>query len=398
MVFTVDARPLPPSDAWGCGRVPFSPLYLVSLSFALLHPGVARSSVKPPVQHIGVEHWTPANISTSANVSKHAKAFLEQEKVAEENEDFPEDLLFVGVISSPSYAAQRDYIRHGWMQSPLIGIGRPVDVRFFIGIPKSAEAQILAREQRDHQDIIQLNAPEGYGNLTAKTLGMLRWVTTYKKVKYVMKVDDDTYPNFNGLLPMLMQSTDKYSLHGHIFPCAPVLNFTKWAESPRIFNQAFYPTYAQGSAYIVSWDLAVDLGRTYYADHKRNMLHNEDASVGLWIRRDRILDPELMGVKFVDIQRTTLYGCSAGDMISMNIQSHLMPCMYEKQKRGEESFCCPEMYKRGKLDYKTQDTLLQRRQSKAPVVQLLGIGSSLRMDHVDRNLAVLNREKFRCRT
>lgn len=254
--------------------------------------------------------------------------------------------LFVGVVTAPGYFLRREFIRKAWMRNPDIGPGRQVEVKFFVGTPEPGKAAALDQEISEHGDIVVLPVEDNYDNLTGKTLELLRWAVFYKRSKFVMKLDDDTYPNFHNLLPILRDSKETYSLHGHIFACAPVLNFTKWAEKKSVFNQPFYPTYAQGSGYILSYELAKDIGVTRYQDHKLTMLHNEDASVGLWIRRDKLVDIDLKDVVFKDLAaRSTLYGCRENDVLSMNLQKQQMPCMWEKEASGARGVCCPETFR-----------------------------------------------------
>lgn len=263
--------------------------------------------------------------------------------------------LFVGVVTAPGYFLRREYIRKAWLRNPNIGVGRPIEARFFVGEPQAEHAAALQREADEMGDIVQLPMHDSYDNLTAKTLELIRWAVFYKEAKFVMKMDDDTYPNFHNLLPILRDTTAKYSLLGHIFSCAPVLNFTKWAEKKEVYNQPFYPTYAQGSGYILSFELARDIGVTRYEDHKLTMLHNEDASVGLWIRRDKLLNIDLKDVVFKDLAaRSTLYGCSENDLLSMNLQKKQMPCMWEKEASGSRNVCCPEEW-RGDYDKEAGD-------------------------------------------
>lgn len=312
--------------------------------------------------------------------------------------------LFVGVVTAPGYFLRREYIRKSWMSSPDVGPGRAVEARFFVGEPKPEDVEALQKEIDRYDDIVQLPVADSYDNLTAKTLELLRWSVFYKEAKFVMKLDDDTYPNFRNLLPILRSSMAPYSLHGHIFTCAPVLNFTKWAERSEVYNQPFYPTYAQGSGYILSYELAKDIGVDRYQDHKATMLHNEDASVGFWIRRDELVDINMKGIVYNDLApKSTLYGCREGDVLSMNLQVTQMPCMQRKEAQGQQNVCCPEAYKKDYNKEATDNVSYDQAESivtqalQQPAVQRSGPeGIPVSMVQLSLDTSQQERLKYRC--
>jgi len=242
-------------------------------------------------------------------------------------------VLFIGIVSSPGKMAQRKEIRRTWMQLPAVKNG-VVTARFFIGQPSNTTRdQILREEANYHRDIVRLPVAEGYNFLSNKTLWLLKWFAAHRNEPYVMKLDDDAWPYLHKLVPLLRAETAEYSLLGHIFPCAPVLSFGKWSEKPSVYNQSFYPTYAQGSGYILSAKLVHRL-----LSKEQKLLHNEDASVGYWIQMERHADPA-MDVSIRHLH-STLYGCKSGDFISMNLKPGGMACMHDKFKRKDEEICC----------------------------------------------------------
>lgn len=248
--------------------------------------------------------------------------------------------LFIGVITAPNKQDRRDEIRQTWLKDPLVSSG-VVTVRFFMGNPGESR-DAVAKEMNVHGDIVMLDVEEGYDRLTKKTYSFLTWVMKNREEGFVMKLDDDTWPHLWKLVPKLreLEGQYKFALMGHIFPCAPVLHGTKWAEDPAIYNYEFFPTYAQGSGYI----LTLPLVREMLAEHQSNqprprkLLHNEDASVGYWIKMDMLNTPSLK-VNYINLY-STLYGCDSRDFLTMNLWSGDMRCMRENKLSGKSNICC----------------------------------------------------------
>mmetsp|Transcript_46027 Transcript_46027/g.99962 ORF Transcript_46027/g.99962 Transcript_46027/m.99962 type:complete len:357 (-) Transcript_46027:51-1121(-) len=293
-------------------------------------------------------------------------------------------LLFIGVISAPANSARRADVRASWMKDPLVTDNVLVQTVFVVGQPEpgSQVAAALESEQQEHGDILLLPVQDTYEDLTKKTLTFLQWflgdmlgdegMVRSPGAKYVLKLDDDTYPHLGRLLQLLVTRPDSYTYMGLFHRCAAVKRIGKNAESPEDFGDNLFPTYASGSGYVLSSALARNLiesiahpsltrklldvdamkeaftsrsgdtSATFFteeapvdADHP-TMLHNEDANTGFWISQQ---NPKSTPVEFASIP-ATLNGCSGDDVLSMNLEAGVMPCMWARQQFKLKSICC----------------------------------------------------------
>eukprot|EP00448_Togula_jolla_P028679 CAMPEP_0170625388 /NCGR_PEP_ID=MMETSP0224-20130122/30730_1 /TAXON_ID=285029 /ORGANISM="Togula jolla, Strain CCCM 725" /LENGTH=391 /DNA_ID=CAMNT_0010951955 /DNA_START=107 /DNA_END=1282 /DNA_ORIENTATION=- len=264
--------------------------------------------------------------------------------VAAKHPDEEDPILFVGVYTAPTEVARerRIEIRQTyWRDKLLKRNGGPIEARFIVGrADEGGDAQnMLEKELAAHpEDFLQLPVHEGYTNLTAKTLAFLRWFSLNSRARFVLKMDDDTFPHFNAITPVLEATTAKYAHLGLLFPCAPVLKQTKWAENPLVWNHSFFPKYMQGSGYFLSAPLAQELSVRRHDQNRARMLNNEDAAVGLWIEMERWDSPSF------DVDQrhvsSTLSGCAPKDLVSMNNMPGYMRCYWARKMRGEEDVCC----------------------------------------------------------
>eukprot|EP00448_Togula_jolla_P018750 CAMPEP_0170591468 /NCGR_PEP_ID=MMETSP0224-20130122/12421_1 /TAXON_ID=285029 /ORGANISM="Togula jolla, Strain CCCM 725" /LENGTH=177 /DNA_ID=CAMNT_0010915337 /DNA_START=55 /DNA_END=584 /DNA_ORIENTATION=+ len=118
----------------------------------------------------------------------------------------PEYLLFIGVNTAPGNVLQRVEVRHSWGQSKyIVGPNPVIQYKFAVGWadPNSDDAKLLEEDNATHGDFLRLPIREGYHNLVNKTIAMLRWFALEGNARYVMKLDVDSFPNFNRIVPLL---------------------------------------------------------------------------------------------------------------------------------------------------------------------------------------------------
>ncbi|CAE8718543.1 unnamed protein product [Polarella glacialis] len=251
--------------------------------------------------------------------------------------------LFIAVITGPGYAARRAEVRASWMQDPLVR-NSTVGARFIIGHPRnSTEAASkdwtdMENEAKQYGDFIRLNFTESYRNLTVKTVTLLRWFAREGEADFLLKLDDDTFPHFDRLMPRLESELSKAVFGGLLIKCMPVLRAGKWAVQESVMPQERYPVYANGPAYYLSKGLVsrlveqnpkVDLEKLY-------LLGGEDVLVGMWLNSSVGMN------EVVDYRPSpaTFKGCSVGDVFSQNLQPDQMSCLWENSIINNNKSCC----------------------------------------------------------
>ena len=132
-------------------------------------------------------------------------------------------LLLIGVPSSPNLKGRqrRDAIRAAWMQDALVASG--VAVVCFLLSSETPQPMLskLQAERVTHMDVLLVDAPETpwiikrptrYSNGTKRGRGMPTFkqhrffqiaASTWPKVPFIGKFDDDTAPNLRLLVPFL---------------------------------------------------------------------------------------------------------------------------------------------------------------------------------------------------
>ena len=117
--------------------------------------------------------------------------------------------IFIAVISAADNFNKRSVIRQTW-QNHLkdvnsTGLMSLVGFAFIIGLTESNATQIkIEEENKNYEDIIQIEMNDFYENLTLKGAGLLNWLyRNCAKVDFVLKVDDDVYVNVRNLARFL---------------------------------------------------------------------------------------------------------------------------------------------------------------------------------------------------
>eukprot|EP00448_Togula_jolla_P037499 CAMPEP_0170623416 /NCGR_PEP_ID=MMETSP0224-20130122/29687_1 /TAXON_ID=285029 /ORGANISM="Togula jolla, Strain CCCM 725" /LENGTH=333 /DNA_ID=CAMNT_0010949869 /DNA_START=67 /DNA_END=1068 /DNA_ORIENTATION=+ len=253
-----------------------------------------------------------------------------------------EPMLFIGVNTAPGNVLQRQEIRQSWMQSPYVRGPNPgVVVKFVVGHAErdSEDAKLLATDMAAHDDFLQLPIPEGYHNLVNKTIELFQWFAWHGNARYAMKLDDDSYPNLNRLIPLLelkTQNKKRNTYAGDMMMQNKPLLWGKWRQDPAVYNETYYPPYASGPGYLLGADLIRTMFKDHFKAHVHYVLDNEDANVGVWVHRENVTG--------LDIDYTNLdaeeEGCRPGVYLAMNMASGNMDCMHQRQRAREPDFCC----------------------------------------------------------
>jgi len=243
--------------------------------------------------------------------------------------------VFIGVMTAPQNTQRREAVRRSWMQHPLLSGAQPLfEAKFVVG--RVASHPALAKEQAENKDVVSIDCEEGYNQLTNKTLTFMSWFAEHGTAQYVMKLDDDSYPDLDRLQAAITGAGAGPAVYmGLLWRNAPVQRTGKNAERKEDWPADVLPTYAAGPGYLLSKPLARRVGGEHFLLNHGHELHNEDVSMGVWVQREA-------DVAYVDIKASV--GCGAEDVVSMQLSPEQMECMAQKQRDcqtpGQCSLCC----------------------------------------------------------
>ncbi|RUS75077.1 hypothetical protein EGW08_017154, partial [Elysia chlorotica] len=109
-----------------------------------------------------------------------------------------------------------------------------------------------------YRDIVVGDFKDSYGNLSLKMSVIISWVVKYcPNVEAMVKVDMDTFVNFELLLALLREipskTHPKYVLGAqHRLLQPPVVRTGRWAVSQSMYPYKHFPKYLLGHSYVVS--------------------------------------------------------------------------------------------------------------------------------------------------
>lgn len=171
-------------------------------------------------------------------------------------------LLICFVIIAPNYFEKRTLIRNTWGQKKF-----SQDMKLIFALGKSENETInrmIVEESDRNQDIIQKNFIDSYYNLTTKIMMSLNWISKHcSNSKYILRINDDVIVNTFSLIKYLKQiDYKKNQIFGVVRRNTPVDRDpeSKFYVSSKEYNKAYYALYPEGSAYVLTTDLAF----TYY--------------------------------------------------------------------------------------------------------------------------------------
>eukprot|EP00541_Cyclophora_tenuis_P016604 CAMPEP_0116561800 /NCGR_PEP_ID=MMETSP0397-20121206/11789_1 /TAXON_ID=216820 /ORGANISM="Cyclophora tenuis, Strain ECT3854" /LENGTH=338 /DNA_ID=CAMNT_0004087993 /DNA_START=228 /DNA_END=1245 /DNA_ORIENTATION=- len=201
--------------------------------------------------------------------------------------DYEDAKLVVGVMSSPDSRSRRDSIRATW--------GTQLQNRIYFVI--SGEWDKLSDEWKQHHDIIWLDHPEKYEDLTYKTAVLMHVISQHAVGGYhrILKTDDDIYWNIHELTQLFSRGGEAYHEHyygncilGRNFPYRPYQKdkipeyIQKFIIDKVAYPERCFPPYCFGWGYAVSPQFADcilhEIGTIRY-------LQFEDVWIGLLAER-----------------------------------------------------------------------------------------------------------------
>ncbi|KAL3836331.1 hypothetical protein ACJMK2_021764 [Sinanodonta woodiana] len=176
--------------------------------------------------------------------------------------------LLVFVLSLPANTNERQTIRTTWgnfASQNTSFVNQSARLVFMLGRMTDGITldKLVQKESTEHKDIVQFDFFESRYNLTRKMMHGLRWVKTYcNSVKYILKVDDDTFINVARLSNYLLTDSNinNKTIHGYVYRNGgPVLREGKYAVTKDELPSFQYPPYVSGTSYILPYDAIPDM-------------------------------------------------------------------------------------------------------------------------------------------
>jgi len=301
--------------------------------------------LKPIVRHQEDTHAVNVGAGVLKSASVHPYRFVhspssanwaQTEKVLlKQGPDKP--LLFLAVMTARGNSDRRKDVQNSWWRHPSLSSGT-VKSSFFVGEAEAASGEgdgssssssrsssldgadelVLAKEMAANGNFVKLPVPDTYTHLSRKTGAILDWFAREKPARFLVKVDDDTFPHLDRLLPMLHNEKSEDIYMGLLHLCTPVKRSGRWPEA--VYKGDIYPEYMNGPAYILSSSLVDKI----VSMEDREFLSNEDAGVGVWI--DKLTQAGLP-VDYLTVE-ATVDGCTPTDVLTMGTQLGQMPYMW----------------------------------------------------------------------
>lgn len=196
------------------------------------------------------------------------------------------------IVTGRQEFERRQSIRQTWCQSPSI-YNLPQDAWkcvFLMGKSSTNTAEDveidnkIQQEKQRYKDILHGSYVDTYRNLTFKVLHGLHWAHKHCNTDFILKTDDDCFVNTHLLYILVMHHRDASRMYiGTVYKRHEQLRVirnpqSRWYVSMETYSEEFYPLYASGAGYLLSFDLVhrlVEISVHY------KPFPNEDAFIGV---------------------------------------------------------------------------------------------------------------------
>ncbi|CAN8304301.1 unnamed protein product [Cochlearia groenlandica] len=245
--------------------------------------------------------------------------------------------LFIGVLSAGNHFAERMAVRKSWMQQKLVRSSRVV-ARFFVALHARKEVNVdLKKEAEYFGDIVIVPYMDHYDLVVLKTVAICEYGVSTVAAKYIMKCDDDTFVRVDAVIQEAEKVRGRDSLYiGNINFYHKPLRTGKWAVTYEEWPEEYYPPYANGPGYILSYDIAKFIVDDFEQQRLR-LFKMEDVSVGMWVEK---FNSSTSRVAVVHSLRFCQFGYIE-DYFTAHYQSpRQMICMWDKLQRLGKPQCC----------------------------------------------------------
>lgn len=256
---------------------------------------VSNGCVGGRIRHRLVVNFRHEPVSTNGESDRTAESMYDSLRTVVHTAPACVDdaLLVILITTAPDHAVQRAAIRRTWCaasaRAPL-GNKRddeidPLSSRFqcvfLIGSTENdATERSIAAEVAAHGDIAKGSYVDSYRNLTSKVLAGFHWCVRTCRSRFTLKTDDDCFVNVAVLLRLLSAQKDDDVYIGKVFSNAVVIrsDSSPWAVSERDYAPVYYPPYASGTGYLLSFGA---MRRILAKSRRVPIFPNEDAYVGV---------------------------------------------------------------------------------------------------------------------
>ena len=184
---------------------------------------------------------------------------------------------FIYVYSAPYEFEQRRRIRETWGRSEIITNSNGKLAFFLARSKNSTVMENITTESNTYHDIVLADFIDSYSNLTFKGVMALEWMNLHcNSAQYYIKTDTDILLDTYHLKPSIEQhigGVNRSFLCKVAHKSLVLRDHAKWAV-PRIqFPEGRYPTYCQGSLWIFTADILLEL---YLATYSVPFIYVED--------------------------------------------------------------------------------------------------------------------------
>ena len=115
----------------------------------------------------------------------------------------------------------------------------------------------LKKEAEYFGDIVIVPYMDHYDLVVLKTVAICEYGVSTVAAKYIMKCDDDTFVRVDAVIQEAEKVKRRDSLYiGNINFYHKPLRTGKWAVTYEEWPEEYYPPYANGPGYILSYDIA----------------------------------------------------------------------------------------------------------------------------------------------
>ncbi|CAN8291662.1 unnamed protein product [Cochlearia groenlandica] len=245
--------------------------------------------------------------------------------------------LFIGILSAGNHFAERMAVRKSWMQQNLIKSTKVV-ARFFVALHARKEVNVdLKKEAEYFGDIVIVPYMDHYDLVVLKTVAICEYGVSTVGAKYIMKCDDDTFVRVDAVIEEAEKVKRGHSLYiGNINFNHKPLRTGKWAVTYEEWPEEYYPPYANGPGYILSYDIAKFIVDDFEQQRLR-LFKMEDVSMGMWVEKFK---DTTRTVSVVHSLKFCQFGCIE-DYFTAHYQSpRQMICMWDKLQRPGKPQCC----------------------------------------------------------
>eukprot|EP01054_Gregarina_sp_Poly1_P001187 Gregarina_sp_Poly_1__1186@NODE_128_length_13277_cov_115_450643_g114_i0_p5_GENE_NODE_128_length_13277_cov_115_450643_g114_i0NODE_128_length_13277_cov_115_450643_g114_i0_p5_ORF_typecomplete_len401_score39_11Galactosyl_T/PF01762_21/5_6e26Fringe/PF02434_16/6_5e06_NODE_128_length_13277_cov_115_450643_g114_i038685070 len=204
----------------------------------------------------------------------------------------PQSLVTFGVASPVRDRQRRLFLRK--VLNKMVGSWG--SVVFVVAIPEeNLEEDAPWDEIERFGDLMVFDNHDTYFGLSNKTQAMITWYAHSCRgfSKYLLKLDGDVALNWGPLLSILgSQTLPPYVYMGHVLHRSPVIKSLKHRnheEAPELLRLKTFPRYNNGPSYLLNHPTAevfVDTLKQHFVDWG---FRNEDAMVGLILRKSHIV-------------------------------------------------------------------------------------------------------------